>query len=142
MRTMIVLFDTNIILDHLLRREPHSNFADSLIERCLYGDINGYIAAHSIPNVFYIMRKLHSSQKRKDMIRNLCGFLTIVGIDQRKIFDSLDNENFDDIEDFLQAECALEINADYIVSRDFDGGFENSIVPVISPKNLLEIINK
>ena len=56
---MIVLIDTNVILDVLLKREPYVSEAKFIMTKCADREITGYLAAHSIPNLFYILRKAY-----------------------------------------------------------------------------------
>ncbi len=49
---MKILVDTNIILDVLLKREPHIKAAQIIMTKCADREITGYLAAHSIPNIF------------------------------------------------------------------------------------------
>ncbi|MDR2630058.1 MAG: hypothetical protein LBC60_03955 [Spirochaetaceae bacterium] len=58
MKNMIVLVDTNSILDCLTMREPFETESVLILQSCGEGKITGYIAAHSITNSFYILRKL------------------------------------------------------------------------------------
>ena len=55
---MKVLVDTNIILDVLLDREPFVENAIQFFELIETGEIQGFIAATTITNIFYILRKL------------------------------------------------------------------------------------
>lgn len=61
---MNVLIDTNIILDYLTKREPFFRDACEIFFMCANGKLNGCIAAHSVMNAFYILRKTFSSEKR------------------------------------------------------------------------------
>ena len=44
---MDILIDTNIILDHLFPRQPHSANAEKILRLCFQQDCNGYIADFS-----------------------------------------------------------------------------------------------
>ena len=50
---MIILVDTNVILDHLIPRQPYVDIADNILRMCFEQKCSGYIAAHSITNIFY-----------------------------------------------------------------------------------------
>lgn len=52
-----ILIDTNIILDYLLERQPYEKPARAIIKFCQQKTIEGCVAAHSITNIFYILRK-------------------------------------------------------------------------------------
>lgn len=52
-----ILVDTNVLLDYLLTREPFYGDAEKIIHACVDGKAKGCIAAHSISNMFFILRK-------------------------------------------------------------------------------------
>jgi predicted nucleic acid-binding protein len=133
---MVLLIDTNIILDYLLTRQPFLDNADKVWNLCLQQKCNGYIAAHSVTNIFFILRKDFSASKRKKMLIELCEFIEVAGIQKKQIINALVNEDFDDLEDRLQVECARMVNADYIVTRDITD-FPASPIPAILPEDFL-----
>lgn len=135
---MRVLIDTNILLDFLLGREPYFSNADKIIRLCADKKLQGYMAAHSIPNIFYILRKDMSQEERREVLLNLCDILNVEGIDSVKIVASLRNSEFSDLEDCLQSCCAERIRADYIVTRNIKD-FSLSKVSAIMPEDFLKI---
>ncbi|MCL1812701.1 MAG: PIN domain-containing protein [Treponema sp.] len=134
---MVILIDTNVILDHLISRQPFVDIADGILQLCFEQKCSGYIAAHSITNIFYIIRKHFSTSERKGILLELCEFIEVAGIQKKQVIDALVNEDFDDIEDRLQVECARSVNADYIVTRDITD-FVNSPIPAILPEDFLQ----
>jgi len=133
---MRVLVDTNTIIDYIANREPYANDAYRIFELCVNKDITGCIAAHTIINLFYILRKELSVDERKSTIKKLCRVFTVVGIDVMKITSALDNDSFSDIEDCLQYECAKEFNVDFIITRNAKD-FAGSSIKVEEPKEFL-----
>lgn len=109
--------------------------------KCANRQITGYLAAHSIPNLFYILRKNYTQQERRRLIRNLCSIFRISALNLEKILSAVDNENFSDFEDCLQEECAVDVTADYIVTRNPDD-FAGSRVKVIEPETLVVLLQK
>lgn len=97
------------------------------------------MAAHSIPNLFYILRKAYSQKERRRFIKNLCGIFRISDINAEKIMSAIENEEFADFEDCLQEECAAEAMADYIVTRNPDD-YKKSRIKVIEPGEFLELL--
>jgi len=134
---MVILIDTNVILDYFVSRKPFTDTAENILRLCLTQKCRGYIAAHSISNIFYILRKQFTAAERKKMLLELCQFVEVAGIQRKQVIDALINENFIDLEDCLQAECARAINADYIVTRNITD-FSASLTPVILPEIFLE----
>ena len=130
---MVILVDTNIIIDALANREPYADDAKRIMEKCAAREITGILAAHSIPNLFYILRKNFSQEERR--------FLLISDLNEKKIVAALENNAFSDFEDGLQEECAVESMADYIVTRN-PADFKHSRVKVILPDELLRELEK
>lgn len=74
---MVVLVDTNIIIDALANREPYADNAKKILEKCAAREVTGILAAHSIPNMFYIFRKNFSQDERRFLLKNLCNIFKI-----------------------------------------------------------------
>ena len=138
---MRILFDTNVIMDFIVNRESFSDDAEKVIGLCLEKDLECSIAAHSIPNLFYILKRYLSLQERRDILIKICKMFSVVGIDSRKLESSLRNEGFTDFEDCLHFECALEFEADYILTRNTTD-FLHSTIPIIEPKALIEKLSE
>ena len=136
---MVILVDTNIILDIFLKREPYKTNAEFILTKCANRQITGYLAAHSIPNLFYILRKDYTQQERRKLIKNLCSIFRISDLNLDKILAAIDNEDFSDFEDCLQDECAVNIMADYIVTRN-PGDFVKSRVKVMKPEEFTALL--
>jgi len=136
---MRVLFDANVIIDFIIKREPFSDNAAKAIELCVANnDIQASIAAHTIPNLFYILRKHLSPEQRRDILLGICRIFTVVGVDTDRLVSALQNDGFTDFEDCLQAECAKYFKADYIVTRNTKD-FSGSVVPAIEPSDFVDM---
>lgn len=134
---MVVLVDTNIILDCLTLREPFAVESGLVLQSCGDGKITGYVAAHT--NSFYILRKIFTTEERKRLLFELCGFMEIANVEKSHILNALQNESFDDFEDGVQLECAKAVGAEYIVTRN-PVDYANSDIPVVSPLELLSLL--
>lgn len=137
---MLVLFDTNIILDILEKRLPFYNASRLVLEHCISGKIIGYIALHSVSNIFYILRKRYSAENRRKLLLDILDLLQIANADHESVRNALKRNDFSDFEDCLQDECAKQVNADYIVTRNMND-FSASDVPAVTPEDFLEILN-
>lgn len=134
---MRILIDTNVLADVLLGRDPYYDIAYSILTLCADKKVYGYMAAHSIPNLFYILRKFMTEEERRQALKDICQIVKVEGIDSFKIISALDNVDFSDFEDCLQEECAVAVSADYIVTRNAKD-FVASRIPVILPDQFLE----
>lgn len=134
---MKILIDTNIILDLIQSREPFSENASKIINSCVKKENEGYISAHSLSDIFFILRKDKAVEERKALILNLCSFFIVIPEDKNFYTAVCQNNDWNDLEDGLQMKCADFENLDYIVTRDAGKGFNNSPVKVISAENFL-----
>ena len=57
MKNMALLIDTNILIDVLCEREEFFLESKKVFDLCCSRKTKGIIAAHSITNIFYILRK-------------------------------------------------------------------------------------
>ncbi len=134
-----ILIDTNVLLDYLLCRSPYEQAARKIIVACKQRQVSGCIAAHSISNMFFILRKVFSVEERRKLLFNICELFEVEGIDKTKIFNALADETFADFEDCLQKECAVAFRADYIVTRNCDD-FKGSSIPCIEPAEFCKML--
>ena len=132
-----ILVDTNVLLDYLLTREPYYEDAKKIVIACAEGKVNGCIAAHSISNMFFILRKDYSIEERRAVLTNLCKIFDVEGIDKVKLLAGLQNGEFSDFEDCLQMECAKTYGAEYIVTRNV-ADYKASTVEAVTPEEYLE----
>ena len=133
-----ILVDTNVLLDYLLGRDPFFEDAKKVILSCTEGDTKGCIAAHSISNMFFILRKDYTAGERREILSSLCTIFDVEGIDKAKLLAGLANEKFFDFEDCLQMECAKSYGAEYIVTRNV-ADYSASDIKAILPSEYLEL---
>ena len=123
MKNTHILIDTNIVLDLVQKREPYSENASKIINSCVIGENIGYFSAHSLSDLFFILRKFFTIiSEREDFFVSICN-----------------NSDWDDLEDGLQIKCAESEHLDYIITRDKENGFKNSPVRIISPEEFLKL---
>lgn len=135
---MVVLIDTNVIIDFLLKREPYSESAAEILRKCAKKELTGYLAFHSIPNIWYILRKV-PEKNRREWLKDLCSFLHVTGASHEEVLKAIANEKFADFEDCLQDRCAKSKGARYIITRNMSD-FAESEVLAVSPQEFLNII--
>lgn len=139
---MKLFIDTNILIDYTTRRQPFTENAGKIIDLCINETARGYIAVHSLLNMFFILRKeIHDVSKRRERLIDLTEFLDIVEVDKSIVLSALKNDSFRDFEDCVQAECANRIGADYIITRNVKD-FAQSPIKAITPEELLKEISQ
>ena len=137
MKNITVLIDTNIFIDVLQDRIPFTDNSQSVVALVVQKKIKGAVAAHSITNLWYILRKTHSDEERRNYLLSLFELFDVVSIDKNRLVAALEKSDFKDFEDCLQDECACAINADYIITRNAKD-FESSMVKALTPEEFLE----
>ncbi|MCB9444301.1 MAG: PIN domain-containing protein [Ardenticatenaceae bacterium] len=128
---MRVLVDLNVVLDVLENREPH--FLDSVkvwtaIDK---GNVTGYLAAHSITTLFYIMRQRIGTEQAAQLLTNTLNIFSVAPVDEKVIRQAI-SLHWDDFEDAVQMCAAAQVGADYLITRNVKD-FKDGNVPVIMP---------
>ncbi len=137
---MRVLLDTNIILDILEKRPPFYDASKSVLEYCISGKVTGFIALHSVSNIFYILRKHYSVADRRKLLLDILDLLQIANADHESVRRALERNDFSDFEDCLQDECARLVHADYIITRNI-ADFTTSEIPSLTPADFNKQVN-
>lgn len=135
-QNMKVMCDTNIILDVLLEREPFVEDSYKLLRLCEEHDINGFVSASSITDIFYIVKKYtRNTEIAYQAIGKLLEIVKVCSVTNEDVLIAF-QKKAKDFEDCLVATCAGSINCDYIVTRN-KKDFKEFDIPVFTPAELL-----
>jgi predicted nucleic acid-binding protein len=138
MKNTALLIDTNIVLDWILERRPLAEPAKQVIELCIKGNLRGYLAAHTLLNIFFIIRKEKNVAERKEILLMLCDCFEIINVEKSMLIYVLENEKWQDLEDGLQMQCAAHEKLDYIITRNIKD-FTHSEVKALLPEDFLKL---
>jgi len=133
-----VLFDLNIIMDVLQERQDFYDFSARLLAYAERGAIQGWLAAHSVTTLFYLIAKGKSPDQARVTLTSLLQFLKIAPVDQNTIEQAL-NLPYRDFEDAVQMMAALQIHADYLLTRNARD-YQPAPMEVVQPVELLAIL--
>lgn len=133
---MVLLIDTNILLDILQHRLPFYEASKKILDLCGKRCAEGYIALHSVSNIYFILRKQYPPEKRRLLLIGILKVLRVCGAGHERVVDALERKDFADFEDCLQDECASSIDASYIITRNISD-FKNSKVEAVTPEQFL-----
>jgi predicted nucleic acid-binding protein len=133
-----VLFDLNVILDVLQQREPFYRASAGVLASAEMERVEGWIAAHSVTTLFYLLAKERSRQLARIAIGDLLSILSVATVDQSVIEQAL-NLPYNDFEDAVQMMAAARLAADYLVTRNVDD-YTESLLPVVQPAELLALL--
>jgi len=137
---VIVLLDTNIIMDALQERSPFDIEAKEIIRRAQGGkEFACLFMANAAADIFYLYsraRDIKSANTALSFLLDNYGVATVTHEDCKAAL-SLPIEDF---EDALVVVCAGNVNADYIITRDDKFLQVDSSVKLINPKDFIAIL--
>ena len=131
---MKILFDTNVVLDLLLDREPFSIIAVRLFSRVDDGTLNGYVSATTVTTVHNLAHRTVGDRRARRGIGSLLELFDVAPVNLAVLEGALQSK-FTDFEDAVLYNAALNVNADGIVTRNI-GDFKRSMIPVYAPDEL------
>jgi predicted nucleic acid-binding protein len=133
-----VLFDTNVVLDQLLGREPFVDAAEQLLSLVDSGRIDGVICSTTATTIHYLACKVVGTTAALDYLRRLLAIFDVACVDKEVLQRALDL-GFSDFEDAVLHEAACRVGATAIVTRD-GKDFATSALPVFAPTELLAAV--
>ena len=132
---MRVLFDTNVVLDHLLEREAYVDTAERLLGLVDTGALEGVICSTTATTIHYLAAKAVGATAAMGYLRELLAIFDVAPVDREVLRAALDL-GFPDFEDAVLHEAARGAGAAAIVTRN-GKDFARSVIPVFSPSELL-----
>ncbi len=135
---MKIVFDTNIILDVLLAREPYLKHSKLIIDEVEKKNIQGVLCATTITTINYFLVKSGNRESAKIAIEKLLSLFRIAKVNKRVIEEAL-LLDFSDFEDAVLYQSGILIKADAFVTRNVKD-FKMALLPVYSPADLLAIL--
>ena len=132
---MRVLFDTNVVLDHLLEREAYVDTAERLLGLVDTGALEGVICSTTATTIHYLAAKAVGATAAMGYLRELLAIFDVAPVD-REVLRAALALGFPDFEDAVLHEAARGAGAAAIVTRN-GKDFARSVIPVFSPSELL-----
>jgi len=133
-----LFIDSDVVIDFFTDRKPHANPASELFELNERGNIELYLSAVSINNIYYIVRKYLGHSKTIAVIEELTRMTEIIGTSKKEIIQALKND-FKYFEDSIQYSSALTIkDVKAIVTRNVKD-YKNSEIAVLTPSIYLKM---
>jgi predicted nucleic acid-binding protein len=119
-----LLIDINVILDVMLAREPWARQSAQLLAAVEDGRAEGFVAAHTITTIHYIVAREKGKHVAARAVTDILRIVGVVPIGKADFHQAL-VLGINDFEDAVQAAAALQIGADYLITRntkDFKSG--------------------
>jgi predicted nucleic acid-binding protein len=133
-----VLFDTNVVLDVLLDREPHAEASAAVWAAVETGAAEGLLAAHAVTTVHYLAGKELGAAKARRTVSAILTVFGIAAVDKAVLEEALQLP-VSDFEDAVTAATARLAGCECIVTRD-PKGFRASAVRAFTPEAVLPLL--
>ena len=132
---MVLLIDTNIVLDVLLNRPESVKDSSMIWKLCETEQAKGYISTLTYANMMYVMRKQLTPDQIEDVYRKLNLIFEFADFSPA-VLDRAVSMKWKVFEDAVQSATAEHIHADYIITRNLKD-FTKSKVMAFTPSELL-----
>ncbi len=132
---MIVLVDTDVLLDLALDRAPYAEDAAALLDRLERGPSRGVVAWHTLSNFYYLVAPRRGRADARRFLAELCRFLDVAPVTTEHARLAVDS-GLKDFEDAMQMAAAVAAGAEVIATRNVKD-FKRSIVPAITPREVM-----
>lgn len=136
---MDILIDANIILDVFFQRSPFYEKSLQILQYCENGRVEGFVSAHSVTTMWYVLRHEFSLEERRKMFKLVFSWCRIASVGQGELLSALDRNDFSDFEDCVQDECASSVHAQYIITRN-KKDFAHSKIPALLPAEFIRLM--
>jgi predicted nucleic acid-binding protein len=133
-----LLLDINVILDIVLRRKPWSIEGAQLLTAVEAGQAEGYIAAHTLTTIYYYVAKNVGRRPAVTVVTDLLRTVQVVPVGGADFLQAL-VLGLDDFEDAVQTVAALQIGADYLITRNARD-FNEEVVEIRTAAEVLGLL--
>lgn len=133
-----LLLDLNVILDVILDRRPGADTAAALWAAIEGGHGRGFIPAHGVTTIFYLLEKARGAAFARDGVEQLIGIFGVAPVNETVLRRAL-VFGWPDFEDAVCAAAAEASGCEAIVTRDPDG-YPDPPLPVIDPAAALSAL--
>ena len=133
---MIVLLDTNIIMDALQERSPFDVAVKEILVQGQNGKLTCLFTANAAVDIFYLYSKARGMNAATVALDFLLKTYKVVSVTHEDCTAAV-ALSIADFGDALVAVCAEKAGADYIITRDEEFLTEPSPVKTISPNNFI-----
>ena len=133
-----VLIDTNVLLDLILARAPWDAEAARLVAAVVDGRLAGFVAAHTVTTVYYLVEKAKGRSVATTAVHDLLVALTVAPLEGNDFQRAL-ALGLPDFEDAVQVAACLKVGATILVTRN-PKDFKDAPVPTQSAAQVLASI--
>jgi predicted nucleic acid-binding protein len=134
-----ILFDTTVVLDVLLDRQPYVEASAAVWASVETGHSEGMLAAHAATTIHYLVRKEMGNAKARRIVSAILRVFGVAAVDGAVVQDAMQLA-LSDFEDAVTAAAARLAGCDCIVTRD-PKGFRGSPVRALTPEAMAPLLD-
>ena len=135
-----ILFDTNVVLDVLLDRQPYVEASAAAWSAVETGISEGMLAAHAVTTIHYLVRKEVGNIKARRIVSAILRVFGVATVNGAVVQEALQLP-LSDFEDAVTAAAARLAGCECIVTRD-PKGFRGSPVRALTPEAVTPLLVK
>ena len=137
---MKAYIDTNILVDLVLSRDEFLPEAQQIFALGYLGEIELTVSALSFVTTVYLAEKYKYSQEQVfTQLQRIADFVEVADLRGQNVVDMLQS-GWRDYEDATHHRCAIEVNADCIVTRNVKDFVTNEIQVMLPTEFLKQLL--
>jgi predicted nucleic acid-binding protein len=133
-----ILFDTSVVLDVLLDRQPYVEASAAAWAAVETGMLEGMLAAHAVATIHHLVRKEAGNTKAKRIVAAILRVFGVASVDGAVVQEALQLP-LSDFEDAVTVAAARSAGCECIVTRD-PKGFRGSPVRALTPEAVTPLL--
>jgi predicted nucleic acid-binding protein len=131
----VVLLDTNVVLDALLRREPFVVEAREIFQMAESGAIKAFVCATTLTTIDYLAAKAVGATKARKLMTLILSLCEVAPVTRAVLEDAIAS-SLTDFEDAVLCQAALASGLETIITRN-GKDFRGCGLSVYSPREWL-----
>lgn len=132
---MILLLDTDVLIDVALGREPHAEASGRLLDQLERRPGSAFVAWHSVSNFYYLVAPARGGADATAFIEELTGFVDVAPVSTADLRYAT-RLALADFQDAMQVAAATACGAEVIATRNVRD-YRGSPIPARTPADLL-----
>ena len=136
---MIILIDTDILIDLALDRAPFAEPAAALVDELEKSPGTAFMAWHSVSNFYYLVSPARGRNQTIGFLVDLARFIEIAPTTTVSLHEAV-KLDLKDFEDALQVAAALACHAGAIVTRNLKD-YRRSPIQAVDPQAALQFVS-
>jgi predicted nucleic acid-binding protein len=136
---MKVLFDTDVLLDVFLKRDPFFEDSSQLVGFAEQSKVEGWLCGTTVTTIHYLLAKALTPKDAENYVSDVLKIFHIATI-TRAVLEGALESGFSDYEDAVIHQSAIQANLEAILTRNLKD-LKKSDLPVYSPAEFLKAID-